>query len=401
MELEKKLLLDLDLALAQEEELWALKSRVNWMVFGDRNTSFYHLLAIMRRKRNCISAIKNNVWSDWHTSPITLWQLSLTDSDRDNVDVEVSDEENKAALWSLKASKAPGPNGLHVAFFQRFWLIVGDSVKAEVKKVFVEKKVPSYLNKTHIAIIPKVLEPETIGNYRPISLCNTVYKIITKIIVARLRPILGELISPFQTAFVPGRRGTDNAIIVQELIHTISKKNGRVGYMAIKIDLEKAYNKLVWSFIKDILGKANLPENLIQVMMSCVSTISISVLFNGSCLEEFCPSRGIRQGDSLSPYLFILCMDYLGQLIQEKCEENIWIPIKASRGGPAFSHLFFVDDLVLFARADHTNCSAIQDVLDEFCAIFGQTISDSKSRVYFSPNVDRDTKESLSDILGF
>ena len=185
-------------------------------------------------------------------------------------------------------------------------------MKAEVKKVFVEKKVPSYLNKNHIALIPKVQGPETLGNYSPISLCNTVFKIITKIIVARLMPILGELISPFQTAFMPGRRGTDNVIIVQELIHTISKKSGRVGYMAIKIDLEKAYDKLEWSFIKDILGKANLPENLIQVIMSCVSTLSSSVLFNGGCLEDFCPSMGIRQGDPLSPYLFVLCMDYLG-----------------------------------------------------------------------------------------
>ena len=130
--------------------------------------------------------------------------------------------------------------------------------------------------------------------------------------MARLRPILGEIISPFQTTFVLGRRGTDNAIIVQELIHTISKKKGRVGYMAIKIDLENVYDKLEWSFIKDILGKVNLLEKFIQVIMSCVSIVSSSVLFNGGYLEEFCPSGGIRQGDALSPYLFIFCMDYLG-----------------------------------------------------------------------------------------
>ena len=191
-----------------------------------------------------------------------------------------------------------------------------------------KKKVPSYLNKTHIAIIPKVQGLETIGNYRPISLCNTAYKIITKITVARLRPILREFISPFQIAFLPRRRGTDNDIIVQELIHTISKKNGRVGYMAIKIDLEEAYNKLEWSFITDILGKVNLSKNLIQVIMSCMSTISTIVLFNRGYTEEFCPSKGIRQGDPLFPYLLIICMDYLRQLIQEMCEENIWIPIK-------------------------------------------------------------------------
>ena len=123
-------------------------------------------------------------------------------------------EEIKNALWSLKAYKAPRPDGLHAGFFHRFWLIVGNSVIDLVKKVFDKRKVPEFLNRTHIVFIPKIQGPETLGNYRPISLCNTVYKVITKIIVARLRPFLEKLISTLQTAFVPGRKGIDNAIIV-------------------------------------------------------------------------------------------------------------------------------------------------------------------------------------------
>ena len=94
-------------------------------------------------------------------------------------------------------------------------------------------------------------------------------------------------------------------------------------------------------------------------------------------------------------------MDFLSQLIEEKCSVKLWNPVKASQSGPAFSHLLFVDDLVFFAKADYVNCLAIREVLDHFCRVLGQTASDAKSRVYFSPNVDRDTKESLSDILGF
>ena len=276
-----------------------------------------------------------------------------------------------------------------------FWLIVGSLVVNIVKKVFMERKVLKYLNKTHIELIPKIQGPETIGNYRPISLCNTVYKIITKIIVARLRPHLDKLISPHQTIFVPGRKGVDNTIIVQEVVHSLSKKKGKVGYMALKIDLGKAHDKLEWSFIRDVLIRANFPVDLIEIIMSCISTISTSILFNGEVLEPIYPSRGTRQEDPLSPYLFILCMEYLGQLIVEKCNAKLWQPVKTSGSGSAFSHLFFVDDLVLFARADATNCSIIRDVLDEFCSILGQTISEAKSRVYFSPNVDRDTRESL------
>ena len=212
---------------------------------------------------------------------------------------------------------------------------------------------------------------------------------------------MDKLICPLQATFVPGRKGADNAIIVQEVIPSLSKKKGKVGYMALKIDLEKAYDKLEWSFIREVLIRANLPAELIDIIMSCISTVSTSILFNGEALELIYPSRGIRQGDPLSPYLFILCMEYLSQLIVEKCNAKLWQPVKASGSGPAFSHLFFADDLVSFARANGTNCSTIRDVLDEFCSISGQTISEAKSRVYFSPNVDRDTRESLSDILGF
>ncbi|XP_075645313.1 uncharacterized protein LOC142616322 [Castanea sativa] len=135
--------------------------------------------------------------------------------------------------------------------------------------------------------------------------------------------------------------------------------------------------------------------------MSCISTVSTEILFNGEALDPIHPSRGIRQADPLSSYLFILCMDFLGQLIQEKCVAKLWQPRKVSQNDPAFSHMFFADDLVLFAKANATNCSAIRDAIDEFCRLSGQTVSEAKSKVYFSPNVDRDSKESFCDILDF
>lgn len=153
---------------------------------------------------------------------------------------------------------------------------------------------PEYLYRTHIVLIPKITRPETLGNYRPISLCNAVYKVVRKIVNVHLRPYLEKLISSLQSAFVPGRKGIDNAIIVQELIHSISRKKGTVGYMAIKIDLEKAYDKLEWSFILKRLMEINLPQELIDLIMSCVCSVSSLVLFNGGCLEPFYPSKGIR-----------------------------------------------------------------------------------------------------------
>ena len=141
--------------------------------------------------------------------------------------VPISDEEIASALWSFKAFKALGPNGLHARFFQCFWLLVGESVRKEMKQIFTSQTMPEYLNRTFITLIPKCNTPESLSNYRPISLCNTVYKIVTKVIVARIHPMLSNLVSPYQMAFVPCRKGVDNAIIIQELVHIMSKKKGR------------------------------------------------------------------------------------------------------------------------------------------------------------------------------
>ena len=222
------------------------------------------------------------------------WQVKLIDVEKECISHMVTDEEIFTAIWSLKAFKAPGPDKLYAGFFQRFWHLVGGSVREEVKNVFRERKVPDYLNKTNIVLIPKNQGLESISNFRPISLCNSVYKIVSKIIVSRIRPLLDQLISPTQAAFVPGRRGVDNAIVVQEIIHTMGKAKGNVGYMALKIDLEKAYDKLEWSFIKSMLSRFNFSENLIELMMSCISSVSTSILFNGGSLDPFLPTRGIR-----------------------------------------------------------------------------------------------------------
>ena len=140
--------------------------------------------------------------------------------------------------------------------------MVGKSLAEEIKGIFSRKKILDYLNRTLIALIPKIQGPKTLGNYRLISLCNTVYKVITDVLVARIL-FLDKLVSPLQTAFVPGRKGINNAIIVQEIVHSISKAKGKEGFMAIKIDLEKAYDKLEWGFNRERLLGYKFPMALV------------------------------------------------------------------------------------------------------------------------------------------
>ncbi|KAK9991108.1 hypothetical protein SO802_026093 [Lithocarpus litseifolius] len=333
-------------------------------------------------------------------SPISHFSCCyFTEEDQDWIGRGVTEEDVRNGLWALKPFKAPGPDGLHAGFFQRFWPEVGRSVCSVVISAFNCGVIPEYLNETLITLIPKCQYPESLNNYRPISLCNTVYKIVSKIIVRRIRPLISKLVSPLQAAFVPGRKSIDNVVIAQELFYALDRKKGKEGYMAIKVDLEKAYDRLEWSFIHKVLQAFRFPQNIIRVIMSCITSPKVSILYNGGTLESFAPSRGIRQGDPLFPYLFILCMEYLGHLIEQKCVEGMWKPLKASRDNVGISHLFFADDLLLFAKVDSEACEAVPQVLCNFCNESGQKISLEKSRIYFSPNVDSEVKEEVCERL--
>ena len=424
--IEKSLREDYFVILKLEEELWALKSRVGWVVEGDRNTKFFHTSTIVRRRANKIVRLRNSVgewiiendlirlhiqqgfvdlFSTSHLHPpggfcLPMWAPRISDQEALSLTAHVDANDVKRSLWSLKAFKAPGPDGLHPGFFQKCWPTVGASVVKEVRQIFSSGRVPEYLNRTLISLIPKCLGPETLSQFRPISLCNTVYKIVTKILVSRLRPIIGNLVSPFQAAFVPGRRGLDNVVIAQELIHSIHRKKGRMGQLILKLDLEKAYDRLEWDFIREVLAFFKLPPSFVDLVLECVSTSSFSILVNGGQLENFKPSRGIRQGDPLSPYLFILCMEYLSLKILEACDNNSWKAIKASRTGPSFSHLFFADDLLLCTEASSNCCHTITRILEDFCLQSGQKVSLPKSKVFFSPNVNPNLRHHLCGILG-
>ena len=279
VDLERKLRFEYAEVAKIKEEFWAIKARILWLVEGDRNTSFYHTSTLVHRKRNRIICMKDRMgsWLNgeieiilsskfcWTFSPRVrsaffwlygtppIWNTRLNTEANIILNTPITNREIFEGLWVLKSFKGPSPDGLHAGFFQRFWLIVGDFVREEVKRVFSSRIISDYMNQTLITLIPNCRSPESLSNYRLISFCNTIYKIVTKIIVNRIYPFLSELISPLQVAFVPRRKGLDNAITVQELIHTMSKKKGRIGVMAIKLNLEKAYDHLEWSFIRDTL----------------------------------------------------------------------------------------------------------------------------------------------------
>lgn len=169
---------------------------------------------------------------------------------------------------------------------KQFWKPTGLAIIKLIEDFFINNKMNNNINKTRIVLIPKINNPYLITHYRPISLCNVTYKIICNIIVTRLRPLLNNLISPYQNAFVPKRQITDNIALAHELIHTMKLKKTKTTYIALKIDLEKAYDKLEWNFIKNALTHINLASKMIEWIMLCIQTVSFDITLNGDITER-------------------------------------------------------------------------------------------------------------------
>ncbi|XP_057452893.1 uncharacterized protein LOC130744751 [Lotus japonicus] len=410
--------------LRQEELLWFQKARENRVRFGDRNTSYFHTHTIIRRKRNRIHRLKLLSDGEWHSENDVLVREvqayfqnlfardhnigeamlhhdvfpSLSDVHRNKLMVPVTKDEVRKALMSMKPYTAPGPDGFQPFFFKKYWEFVGDDLWTVVRNAFNEGSADRNLMETLIVLIPKVDTPSTIKEFRPISLCNVTYKLITKVIVNRVRPFLNRLIGPMQSSFLPGRGTTDNVFLAQEIMHYMNSSCSRKGSLAFKIDLEKAYDSVSWSFLRETLDMFGFPNALRDLIMCCVTSSRLSILWNGARLPAFSPGRGLRQGDPLSPYLFVMCMERLSVQIHQLVNSGDWKPIRVSPRGPPISHLLFADDVLLFCEATTAQVQLVADTLQTFCDCSGLKINVSKSKAISSKGVRPEVRSEIRSI---
>ena len=232
------------------------------------------------------------------------------------------------------------------------------------------------------------------SDFRPISLCNVIYKIISKVLANRLKLILPQIISPIQSAFVPGRLITDNVLLAYETLHTMhSRKKGKTGSLALKLDVSKAYDRVEWDFLCGILTKLGFLGHWIRLVMACVSSPSFSILINGKPFGNITPSRGLRQGDPFSPYLFILCAEGFISLLAKAESVGRIFGVSICRKAPTISHLLFVGDPLLFCKASQKEVQVINELLQTYADASGQSINMKKSSVFFSNN----TLEGMRD----
>jgi hypothetical protein len=409
---QEELTVDIERILEQEEVYKMQRSRVNWLSHGDRNSAFFHNYAKARKKMNLIVKLKDagGTWREGNASikPIIQDYFSqLFTSEVDNTSQELlqkvkprvtaemnerliapfTEKEVKEALFAIGDFKAPGTDGMHAIFFKKFWPFIEDAVTKEVLVSLQTGVIPTGWNETAIILIPKVNDPELITQFRPISLCNVLYKIISKVLANRLKVILPEIISIAQSAFVPGRLITDNVLVAYECVHALrGKREGKDSFCAVKLDMHKAYDRVEWSFLKDMMTRLGFSEQWTNLIMSCVSSVQYRVWFNDDETDTFTPTRGLRQGDPLSPYLFLICAEGLSSLLTHEEESGGIQGVRVCRGAPSVSHLLFADDSLILMKADAPNAAAVRRVLDLYCASSGQLVSDPKSSIFFSPN---------------
>ncbi|XP_010513002.1 PREDICTED: uncharacterized protein LOC104788940 [Camelina sativa] len=389
----------LSAAYREEERYWQLKSRNQWLHHGDHGTRIYGHRQIATEATRYFS----NLFTSTPTTDIskTIQNIKpIVTAEMNKLLVsDVTDEEIRSALFSIGATRAPGPDGFNAAFYQHYWDVVGPAIISEVKNFFTTGEMQQEWNHTNLCLIPKN-DPKTMKDFRPIALCNVTYKIISKILTKRLKQVLSEVVSETQAAFIPGRFITDNVLIAHEVLHSLKvRQRCANSYMAVKTDISKAYDRVEWRFLEAVLIKKGFHPTWIKWIMGCVETVSFSVLINGSTYGYFRPSRGIRQGDPLSPSLFILCADVLSSLLSQATREGRIQGIQISNGGPRVSHLLFADDSLFFLKANYRNSVNLLQIFKDYGDASGQIINFEKSSITFGSRVYQQTRDRIKHIL--
>jgi Reverse transcriptase (RNA-dependent DNA polymerase) len=224
-----------------------------------------------------------------------------------------TEEEVKQAVFHIQGDKAPGPDGLHVLFYQHFWNIIKDDLLNLFEAFHYASLDISKLNRGMVHLIPKKGDALTIKDYRPISLLNCSYKIITRVLTTRLEGVLGRLIQPTQTAFLKERFIMDGVVTAQEILY-YSHMNNDIRVL-IKLDFEKAFDRLNWDYLLETFSHKNFPTQWIQWIRNILHGGRVCINLNGHLIVYFECTRGVRQGGSLSPLLFILIAEGLGKIL--------------------------------------------------------------------------------------
>lgn len=291
-------------------------------------------------------------------------------------------EEIRTAFLSLPRNKTGGPDGYSAEFFITAWYVIGPEVTEAILEFFESGSLLKQWNSATLVLIPKIPNASSTTDFRPISCLNTVYKVISKLLASRLIAILPLMISKAQSAFLPGRLLAENVLLATDLVNGYNTQAATPRGM-LKVDLRKAFDCLCWDFILASLRALAIPESYIALISECLTTASFSVCVNGATGGFFKSTKCIRQGDPLSPYLFVLAMESLSRLLTSRYDSQD-IGYHSRTEQLQISHLMFADDVMVFFDGCSNSLHRIVECLDDFASWSGLHMNIAKTELFTS-----------------
>ncbi|KAL2226375.1 UNVERIFIED_CONTAM: hypothetical protein Sindi_1996200 [Sesamum indicum] len=427
LQLEHYCRVELAKATKLEQIMLQQRSKMQWMKGGDQCSRVFFRKIAQRRSARRILQI-NDDHGATHTDPgpvineFVMYYQNLLGGERrrDMIDLRFllpwakhilsEDDVNslvlpfthtdvKQASFDIAEDKAPGPDGYSSGFFKAAWAIVGQEVFSAVLDFFNMGRILKQINTTLLALIPKLHSPMNFGDFHPVSCCNVLYKIIAKLLVQRLSVMLDKLISPCQAAFVPGRSIGNNIMFVQELF-TGYNQTHLPPRCALKVDIRNAYDTMEWDFLIAMMELFGFPHTLVKWIEECVTTPSFSVGLNGKPHGFFMGARWLRQGDPLSPYLFVLVMEVLQLGFLQFIDQDELFSFHWKCDAARIFQLGFADDLLLFCRADMNSIGVFKTGLDRFAEWSGLRLNVQKSHLIISRSA-QGLREEMLEVLEF
>lgn len=397
------------------------QSRNKWLREGDANSKFFHSVTSSRRRHNTLCSIlvegvriegvepiRQAVFTHFEShfksqnearpsvANLQFRQISLVEGG--GLIKPFSVEEVKAAVWDCDSFKSPGPDGVNFGFIKEFWVELKDDIMRFITEFHRNGKLVKGINTTFIVLIPKVDNPQRLNEFRPISLVGSMYKILAKLLANRLRGVLGSVISETQSAFIQNRQILDGILIANEVVNEATKL--KKDLMLFKVDFEKAYDSVDWGYLDAVMDRMSFPGLWRKWIRECVGSATASVLVNGSPTDEFPLQRGLRQGDPLSPFLFLIAAEGLHILMKSMVDNRHFTGYSVGTPTPVgVSHLQFADDTLLLGHKSWANVRALRATLIMFELLSGLKVNFNKS-LLVGINISESWLSEAASVLG-
>ncbi|GJY65582.1 RNA-directed DNA polymerase, eukaryota [Tanacetum coccineum] len=303
---------------------------------------------------------------------------TISEDQSQDLEREVSKQEIKTAVWGCGTDKSPGPDGFSFGFYRHFWPVIEHDVYMAVNHFFIHGEIPPGCNSSFIALIPKVPDANLVKDFRPISLIGSIYKIIANILSNRLVNVLGDIVNEVQFTFIAEIQMLDGSFILNEILQWCTKKKKKT--LIFKVDFEKAFDSIRWDFLDDVLKEFGFRCKWRNWIQSCLTSSKGSILVNGCPTNEFQFYKGLKQGDPLSPFLFILVMESLHLSFQRIVNAGMFKGIVLDQS-LCLSHMFYADDAIFLGEWSDGNISTLIHVLKCFFHASGLKINLNKSKI--------------------